>query len=141
MCWNYHFMNRLILVKLRTNLQVCISNSHWSRSALTLLEHTDLVSDNEIRHVPGVWVCAELAVLVMGCGTACRDTLGDVGRYRKCCTFVLGWALIVVTKLFVLATPRLLPGFDFAAVFSSTSSSNGHIPILLNIPNSSRQLH
>lgn len=75
-CRNYHFMNRLILVKVRTNQQVCISNSRWSRSALTLPEHADLVSDHEIRHVPGVRVCAELALLVMGCGTACQDTLG-----------------------------------------------------------------
>lgn len=87
-------MNRLILVKSRTNQQVCVSNSRWSRSALTLLEHADVVSDNEMRHVPGVWVCAELAVLVMGCGTAWVTCVSDAGRYRKCCTFVLGWAVV-----------------------------------------------
>lgn len=121
---NYHFVNRLILVKLRTNQQVCIGNSRWSRSASTLLEHADLVSDNEIRHVPGVQVCAELAVLVMGCGAACRDT-----HHVRVGSGLHGAR---VAKRLMLATPRLLPGFDFAAVFSST----GHIPILLHITNS-----
>lgn len=55
-----------------------MGNSRWSRSASTLLERADLVSDNEIRRVPGVCICAALAVPVMGCGTACRDTLGDL---------------------------------------------------------------